>query len=260
MQPYFDQWGDQIIKAFPVILTALVIFIVSLYVAGLLSRILKRIMEKRRVQASAANLVVQVTRWAIITIGVIAALQQFFNVTAFLTGLGIIGFTVGFALQDVMKNFAAGIILLLQEPFQVGDTISVAGFDGIITSVDLRTTEMKTLDGRIVILPNATILSSPIINYTRADRRRVELTMAVSYDADPSVARQIILDAVQGVQGFVPEPAPTVFFNAFSGSGIDLTAYFWIDTAKTDPLTARDAALTRIKGGLQEKGIEVQKV
>ena len=260
MQPYFEQWRDEIIAAIPTILTALAIFLVSIYAARLLSRVLTRIMERRRTQASVANLIVQVTRWALITVGVIAALQQFFNVTAFLTGLGIIGFTVGFALQDVMKNFAAGMILLLQEPFEVGDTISVADFDGTITTIDLRTTEMKTLDGRIVILPNATILSSPIINYTRAERRRVELPIAVSYDADPGTTRRIILDAIQGVQGFVTEPPPTVFFQAFSGPAIDLTAYFWIDTAHTNPPAAKDAALTRIKAGLQGQGIRVHKV
>jgi small conductance mechanosensitive channel len=93
-------------------------------------------------------------------------------VTAFLTWLGIIGFTVGFALQDVMKNFAAGIILLIQKPFSVGEVIGVNGFDGTVLEITLRTTEMKALDGRLVTMPNADVLSNPIINYTRADRRR----------------------------------------------------------------------------------------
>ncbi len=105
--------------------------------------------------------------------------------TAFLTGLGILGFTVGFALQDVMKNFAAGVLLLLQKPFRVGESISVAGFDGTVTAIDLRSTEIRTFDGRIVILPNADVLNHAIVNFTRSAHRRIELPVSVAYGHRP---------------------------------------------------------------------------
>jgi small-conductance mechanosensitive channel len=82
--------------------------------------------------------------WSIAIAGIITALQRFFDVTAFLAGLGILGFTIGFALQDIMKNFASGVILLLQQPFHVGDTIGVKGFDGTVLAIDLRATEMSS--------------------------------------------------------------------------------------------------------------------
>src|SRR5262249_24903882 len=156
--------------------------------------------------------------------------QRFFDVTAFLAGLGILGFTVGFALQDVMKNFAAGVILLIQQPFHVNEVIGVEGFDGTVLEIDLRSTEIKALDGRIVHIPNAAILSSPIINYTRADRRLVDLAIKLGYQTDMDLARKVVLDAIQNVPSLVAEPAPSTGFANFGDSALELNIYFWIDT------------------------------
>jgi len=178
-------------------------------------------------------------------------------VTAFLTGLGILGFTIGFALQNIMQNFVAGIILLIQQPFEVEDAIEVTGIGGSVLAINLRATEMRTWDGRIVIVPNAEILSNPITNYTRADRRRVELPVGVSYGSDPAVARQTVLEAIKNVPGYLNEPGPMVVFHTFAGSSIDMTAYFWIDTTQTNPFAAQDAALEHTKAALEQNGIEI---
>src|ERR687891_2098139 len=172
MEDYWPNFVDSFIKGIPNLLTALAIFIVSLYLARILSNILRRALQRRRAPAGVIHLLAELTLWSVIVAGIISALQRFFNVTAFLTGLGILGFTVGFALQDVMKNFASGVILLLQQPFHVGETIGVKGFDGTVLAIDLRATEMRAADGRVVILPNADVLANPIINYSRANERR----------------------------------------------------------------------------------------
>ena len=192
-----------------------------------------------------------------IVFGVITALQRFFDVTAFLAGLGILGFTVGFALQDVMKNFAAGVILLIQQPFHIDEVIGVSGFDGTVLEIDLRSTEMRALDGRIVILPNADILASPIINYTRANRRRIELPVGVGYDTDIEVARNVVLEAIQDVPGYISEPAPLVGFSNFGDSALELNTFFWIDTSKTNPIAAKDSAFSLIKNALDKQGIDI---
>ena len=257
MPDYVTQFLDKVVAALPNIGTALLIFLVSLYLAGALSKLLKRVLEKRNADHEVTLLLGQLTRWSIIIIGTITALQRFFDVTAFLAGLGILGFTIGFALQDIMQNFVAGIILLIQQPFDVGDMVETDQYLGNILTINIRTTEMKTIDGRIVIIPNASILSNPITNYTRAEFRRIELPVGVSYDADPAVAKQIVLNALPSVPGFVGEPAPMVVFHTFGGSSIDMSALFWIDTAKTNPLLAKDAAFALVKAGLDKQGIEI---
>ena len=247
MQKFLEQWGNQVLYAIPNVLTALVIFVASLYLAGLAARVLRKVLERRRFVSHLTNLMTQVIYWAIVIIGLLTALQRFFDVTAFLAGLGIIGFTVGFALQDIMKNFAAGIVLLLQQPFRVGEAISVASYEGTILAVDLRATEMQTFDGRMVSIPNATVLTSPVINFTRASRLRVDVPLEVSPGADLEATRQIVLDAIRDAPGVVSEPAPSVVFEQIAGTSIALVGSFWVDVTKGSPGLAKEAVLLRVK-------------
>jgi small conductance mechanosensitive channel len=248
---------DPILASTSNFLTALVILVLSIYLAKWVSNLLERALKRKRASPGVISLLSQIVRWFIISFGVISALQRFFNVTSFLAGLGILGFTVGFALQNIMQNFAAGVILLIQRPFNVGDTITTTNYTGMIQAIDLRTTEMKTLDGRIVILPNATILANPIENFTRANRRRVDLTVSVVYKSTPDQVRELVLDAIRSVEGFIDEPGPVVVFNTIKASSIELTAYFWIDTKLTNPAAAKDAALTEIKFTFEEAKVEI---
>ena len=250
MPEYINQLIDNV-------LTAILIFAASWYLARWISNLLKKVLTERNADRDVIQLLAQVTRWSIIVIGVISALKRFFDVTAFLAGIGILGFTVGFALQNIMQNFVAGIILLVQRPFAVEDVIETDQFLGTILAINIRTTEMKTIDGRIVIIPNASILANPITNYTRAAFRRVELPVGVSYGSDPTVTRQVVLEAIKNVPGYVDDPTPMVVIHTFSGSSIDLSAYFWIDMSKTNPLIAKDAAFELIKAALEKKGIEI---
>src|SRR5215211_4996601 len=257
MDNYWPNFVESFFKGIPNLLTALVIFIASLYLARILSNVLRRALQRRRAPAGVIHLLAQLTLWSIVVAGTISALQRFFNVTAFLTGLGILGFTIGFALQDIMKNFASGIILLLQPPFHVGETIGVKGFDGTVLAIDLRATEMRAADGRVVILPNADVLANPIINYSRANQRRVDLSLNLSHTTEAVSVRQIVLDAIQSVPGFVQEPEPVIVFNSLTDNALELNANFWIDVTKNDSLHAKDTVLLKVKSAFNEQGIEI---
>lgn len=252
MQLYLNRFFETLIVNLPNLLTSIVIFFASIYIARILSDILRRLLQARRVAVGVTHLLAQITRWAIIIFGSLTALQRFFDVTAFLTGLGIVGFTIGFALQDTIKNLAGGIILLVQQPFSVGEAVGAAGFDGTILSIDLRTSEMETTDGRIVILPNSNILSNPIINYTRAKRARVDLNLSLPQGADPAPIRKKVLEIIQGLVGYVPEPGPMVVFDRLTSWTLELTASFWVDLTKNNPAEAKDAALIKIKAALKQ--------
>jgi len=257
MPDYISQFLDRIVAELPNVVTALLIFIASLYLARLLSNLLKRVLTKREADLEVTLLLATITRWGIIVAGIITALQRFFDVTAFLAGLGILGFTIGFALQNIMQNFVSGVILLIEQPFDVGDAVELNGYGGTVLTISLRTTEMRTFDGLIMMIPNADVLSNAITNYTRADRRRIELPVGVSYGSDPAIARQIVLEAIQNVPGYIGDPESMVVFHTFGGSSVDMTAYFWIDTSKTNPFAAKDTALELIKAALEKKGIEI---
>lgn len=257
MPDYLSQFIANFIRGLPNLLTALAIFIVSLYLARIISNILRRVLKRQKAPEGVTHILAQLILWTVIALGAITAMQRFFDVTAFLAGLGIIGFTIGFALQDVMKNLAAGILLLVQQPFHVGEVIGAAGFDGTVQQIDLRSTEMETTDGRIVSLPNANILSNPIINYTRARRLRIDLNLSLPLTIDPNTTRQLVLDAVQGVVGYVSEPAPVIVFNNLTSSAMELIVNFWIDATQNKTANAKDAALLNVISVFGKQGIEI---
>jgi len=257
MEEYFKQLGDDLLKSAPNIITAILIVVVSFYLSKVLSKLLVRALERQQAANGVSRLLSQLLHITIMALGIVAALQRFFNVTAFLTGLGIIGFTVGFALQNIMQNFASGIILLVQQPFQVGDNVGISGYDGTVLSIGLRTTELKTFDGRLVFLPNGDVLSQPILNYTRSNRRRVELAIGVAYDSNTDLVRKTILEEVKKVPGYVDDPAPLVFFHTFGESSIDLNVFFWVDMAINSHITGKDIAISKIKAAFEKKKIDI---
>ena len=248
---------DKFIERIPDLVIALLIFIVSIYLARLIANLFRKVLRRNRAPEGVTHLLGELVQWSIVVMGAITAIQRFFNVTAFLTGLGIVGFTIGFALQDVMKNFASGILLLIQQPFHVGEVISAAGFDGTIQQIDLRTTQMETVDGRIVILPNANILSGPIINFTRARRLRVGFNLSLPHTIDPDHIRQLVREAIQKVPGFVAEPTPLIVFDGLTSSSLDLRVNFWINTAENKLLSAKDMAILNVVKALENQGVEI---
>jgi small conductance mechanosensitive channel len=160
----FQNLLTAVILFLPRIIAAIVVLIVSLLLAGLSSRLLRSALERRKFGREFTQFICEVTKWSVICLGIVVSLQQVdFDVTAFLTGVGILGFTVGFALQDVSKNFIAGLLLLLQQPFMIGETIQVTGYTGEVTAISMRATTLKMDDGQVVLIPNATVFTSPIV-------------------------------------------------------------------------------------------------
>ena len=241
----------------PGLVVSLVVFVLTLYLAGVVGRAARKGALVRKFDQETAMLLAQVTRWTVLVLGTIFALDQVgFNVAAFLAGLGIVGFTVGFALQDVSKNFVAGLLLLLQQPFQIGDAIEVKGYSGQVLAVSLRATEIRAFDGKIVLIPNADVFTNALVNYSRATRRRIEISHSVPYGTDLAQVRAVALEAVRALPGILAEPAPSLAFTAFGPTAIQLTLYYWCDTALTDLTSAQDAGIVALEQAYTRAGIE----
>lgn len=253
-----DQIIVDLIEFTPKIIAALIIFFVSLYLGRLGHRAIEAIFEKRSVDPEIKLLLARVGQWTIIILGTIWALAQVnFNVTGFVAGLGIAGFTIGFALKDIAENFVAGILLLLQQPFDIGDAVEVAGYGGTVTTIEIRSTTIRTWDGLLVIIPNASVYSNPITNYSKVDKRRINLTVGVAYDTDLDQAEQVIMEVVDKLPGIKHDPAPFVTFNEFADSSITASIYFWIDTSEAGYFEAQHAVVKNIKVAFEREGIEI---
>lgn len=250
---------SQIVLSLPRLITAVFIFVVALAVAGIVAGIVKRWALRRKLDPPVALLLSRLARWTVIVFGIIFALQQInFNVAAFVAALGIIGFTVGFALQDISKNFVAGLLLLLQRPIQIGDAISVVGYSGTVVDVSLRATIIRTFDGLRVYIPNADVYASPLTNFSQAEQRRVALRVGVAYGTELETATRTALAAIDSLSELaLPEPKPKVVFDTFGLSSIEFTLYFWIDTAQHDFQDAQDKALKALKQAFEAAGISI---
>ena len=249
---------QEFLNYLPKIVVALVIFVVSLYLAGWLAKILHSALERRETDKELKLLLVKLTRWSVIILGVFASLQQVgFNITAFLTGLGILGFTIGFALQDVSKNFVSGILLLLEQPFEIGNVIEVGAFLGTVANVDIRATEIYTFDGQNVLIPNADIFTNPIKNYSRYTKRRFDLSAGVAYDSDLEIVRSTVIDVINTIPGVMSDPPPQVVFNNLGASTVDFTVYYWVNLEVGDLTSTIDLAVTGIKIAFENKNIEM---
>jgi small-conductance mechanosensitive channel len=248
----------QFLAFLPRLIAALVIFLLSLFLAGLVSKAIRRALKLRKNSHKADELITKTIHVSISIFGVLLALQQIgFNVSAFLAGLGILGFTIGFALQDVSKNFVAGLLLYLQQPFAIGDDIEVSGHAGKVQDIDLRATQIRTFDGRLVLIPNADVFNHAMINFSTYPTRRIELTVGVAYNTDLEQARQAVLETIASIPGVQADPAPQVIYNRFDASAIDFTLYFWVQLDQLGFLAAQDAAVTRIKTAFEQAGIEI---
>lgn len=250
---------EQILVFIPKLIAALVIFLVALWVAGLVAKTIRDVSLRREIAPELATLFSRVGRWSVIILGTIWALDMVnFNVTAFVAGLGIVGFTVGFALQDIAKNFVAGILLLLQRPFEIGQAIQVAGHSGTVTEVSLRATEIRTLDGLQVFIPNADVYTNALTNYSRATQRRITLQVGVAYGTDLDQATQVALAAVSQVPGVIgDDPEPVVVFDSFGDSSINFSLYYWIDLDQISYFAGQDQGLKAVNRAFEREGIEI---
>lgn len=253
-----ERLTERFLTFLPDLLAALVLFIAGLYLTTLVVRLITNMLQRRNVKPEAVQVITQVSRWSLVALVTISTLQQInFDLTAFVAGLGVVGFTIGFALKDISENFVAGLMLLLQRPFELGDLIRVGEFEGRVLEVSLRATEMETLDGQNVLLPNALVYTSPLYNFSRSPLTRISVDVGVAYDSDLDEVRRVTLAAIADLSAVLADPAPFVIFHTFGDSTINLTVYYWIDERETRKLVARDLGVTTVKRAYERAGIEI---
>ncbi len=185
------------------------------------------------------------------------------NVMPFIAGAGVMGVAVGFAAKDTLSNLIAGILLIIDRPFEIGDRIEVwsapAGTAswGDVIDIGLRATRIKTTDNIVVIIPNNEIMTRDIVNYTTIySSIRVRINIGVAYDADIAKAKALIIQAASSADWILAEPAPKVVVRNFGESSVDLQARVWIKEARKRMDTI-DHITDTVKALFDENGIEI---
>jgi small conductance mechanosensitive channel len=171
-----------------------------------------------------------------------------------------VGLALGFAFQDLAGNLISGVGLAVHRkwPFKIGDLVETNGVFGKVEKIHLRTSLIRTLDGKLVVVPNKHIYQNEVTNYTVSGRRRVDVECGVSYGENLEHVRDVVRDALRGVCGQEDPDAVEVFFTGFGASSIDLVGRFWIDYAKQpDFLQARSDAVIAVKTAFDEHDITI---
>ena len=194
---------DAIVAFLPRLGLALLVYLIAYWLSTWVVRLMRTRLKKQDADEELIILLQMLTRWGIRALGIVLALEQLApgRLSTLLAGLGIAGVTIGFALQDVAKNFIAGILLLLTQPFEIGDTINVSGFTGSVLAINLRSTELRETDGRYVIIPNSDVFVSPIVNFSRAPTRRIQLDFGLTIESDLELASRTMMKTVQTITG-----------------------------------------------------------
>ena len=214
------------------ILAALAIFIIGKWVAKILTRILRRVMEKSKVESTLISFLANLSYAALLVFVVLAALNQLgIQTTSFIAVVGAAGLAIGLAMQDSLSNFAAGVMLIVFRPFKTGDFIEAAGTSGSVLTINIFTTTLKTGDNRLIHVPNGNILNGNIINYSAQETRRIDMVFGIGYDDDIKQAKQIIAQVLKDEGRVLDDPEATIGVAELGDSSINIAVRPWVKTA-----------------------------
>jgi small-conductance mechanosensitive channel len=235
--------------------------VVTVVVARLVRSGVERALRRGRAERHVEVVVATLAYYAAVAIGLVLALSLGGVDLGVLVGsLGLATVALGFALQDIVSNFTAGIVLLLEHPFTEGDHIAIAEAEGEVEEIRVRATRLRAPDGQLVLVPNKLLFTQVLTNSTATMRRRVEVLLEVPYGQDATRARQLVLEVAAGLDGVSGDPEPRLLTQDLGQGARRLRLSFWVDSRSHDPARVRGELLDSAEQRLGEAGISLAPV
>jgi small-conductance mechanosensitive channel len=239
----------------PYMAVALLVFILF-YIAGVvLRRVAARFTLRTRRHRSVGIVLGRLGQGVLVLLGLLIALV--IAVPGFTPGqlvsvLGLSSVAIGFAFRDILQNFLSGILLLLSEPFRIGDQIKSGDFEGTVENIQTRATSIVTYDGRRIVMPNSTLFVNPVTVNTANEKRRLEYDIKLPKDSDIQKMRQVILRAVTPLPHVLEDPSPDVLLVGFTDNDVTLRLRWWIRPPRHFELQhGVDTVLVHVRDALQ---------
>ena len=248
------------VKIFPALLTALIIIFLTRFAAQFAQRITQTIAHKTVSSKSLQFLMAKSASTATWIFGILLACVIAFpglSLGDIVATLGLSSVAIGFAFQDIFKNFLAGILILLQQPFRIGDQIVVNDNEGTVEQIDIRTTEIITYAGERVVIPNSTVFTSIVRVRTAFDRRRTDLAVGVDYNTSLTQASDILERTISQVEGVLDNPAAEIDLVGFGDSSIDFIIRYWTLSQQKQVRHVQTKAIISIKQAFDRAGISI---
>jgi small-conductance mechanosensitive channel len=207
--------------------------------------------------ALVSSLVDSIYRLTIIVFALVMAAGQLgINIAAALAGIGVVGVAIGFAAQDSIANVISGFTIFIDKPFEVGDWVNVAGQDGEVSGITLRSTRIRTANNTYVVIPNKTIIDEVLVNHSKHGAVRVDVPIGIAYKEYIPKAREVLLKAMEEVEGIQRDPAPVVVVTDLGDSSVNLEVRVWVEEgSKQAPVTS--TVVEAGKMALDVAGIEI---
>ena len=238
---------------------AVVVFALFWIVAKIVQFAIRKTFSKSN-SANVATVLARLGYWLLLILGLLVAITIMvpsMTPGKLVSTLGIGGVAIGFAFKDIFQNLLAGILILLRQPFRVGDEITSGDFTGTVEAIETRATYIKTYDGKRVIVPNSQIYQEPVSVITAYHMVRSEYDIGIGYGDDVGKAMQIALDMVNGIDGILADPKPDCLVWELGGSSINLRLRWWTDPTRSNVVAIHSKVLQNVAEAMAEASIDL---
>ena len=248
------------VKLFPALITALIIIMLTRYAAQFARKIADDI-GQRTLKSKSLQLLLRktanISTWIFgILLACVIAFPGF-SLGDIVATLGLSSVAIGFAFQDIFKNFLSGILILIQRPFRIDDQIVIGDYEGTIEQIDIRTTKIRTYTGERILMPNSEVFTSAIRVRTAYSKRRTDLAVGVDYNTSLPEAKRILLQTIKSVEGVLNKPDSEIDIVSFGDSSIDLVVRYWTKPRQQQVRTIQTEAMIAIKQALDAANIGI---
>ncbi|OFC71293.1 mechanosensitive ion channel family protein [Alteromonas confluentis] len=235
---------------------AVAIFVIGRLIVGLLLSIFRRVMAKSKYDDMLINFVESILSAILMLFVIVASLNKLgVDTTSLVAIVGAAGLAIGLSLQDSLKNFAAGVMLLVFKPFKQGNYVATAGTEGIVQKIGIFHTVMTSLDNKEITIPNGKIYSDNITNFSAKDTRRCDMMFGIGYDDDLLKAKSILQELVDSEERILKEPACLIGVAELGDNSVNFTVRPWVKAS--DNLAVRLAFTEAVKLRFDEEGISI---
>lgn len=228
-----SQMGDSLAGIISNLVVGAAVFLAFYLLWKIANSLAKYLLRRSSIDKTTASFITTTLKVVIFIFGAVQALSAVgINMAAMITSLGIAGLTIGFAARDALSNLISGILIFWDRPFIIGDLVEIENYYGKVEKITLRSTRVVTTDGRMLAVPNSTIINSTVISYTNFPHLRLDLSVTISVNEDIDKARNILMEMVKDTSNFMQDPSPRVVVAELNDYNVNLQLQVWIQNER----------------------------
>lgn len=258
IRTYLEGMVPSLLSFLMQVIVAIIVLLIGSRIIKFLLKLIKKSLDRSKVEAGVVTFLCSLVKYSLYFVLAMIILAQFGVTTSSVVAvLGSAGLTLGLALQGSLSNFAGGVLILLLKPFVVGDYIidGATGQEGTVSSITIFYTKLLTVDNRMIMIPNGSLSNSSITNVTHMEKRRIDLVIGVSYEADLAKTKQVLLDVVKSEDKILPGEPVDVYVSELADSSVQMGVRAWVKTEDYWPI--RWKMTEDIKNALDANAISI---